>query len=469
MGRIVGSYIFPHPPVIIPEIGEGRERDAEQTVNAVKKAAGNIKRDRPSTIIVTTPHGPVFQDYVYISTSEKIEGNLGMFGKDDVKMEFENNIELVNRIVAHAKDEGIFCGGLEDSIARKYKVSKSLDHGALVPLYFVQSEIKDFKLVHISIAGLPFIELYKFGMCVSKAIQDTNEDVVFLASGDLSHKLSEDAPYGYNKKGRKFDDLFVKSVKELDVEKLLQLDEDFCESAGECGLRSFLIMFGALDGLGLKSDIYSYEAPFGVGYLVAGIAVGERNAERLVLEKIEAKAAQEITQIRKKEDPYVNLARKSVETYVRDGRRTNIPEGLPDEIINNKAGVFVSIKKYGQLRGCIGTTAPTTNNIAEEIIQNAISSSTRDPRFDPVEEDELDNLIYSVDILKEPEPINSIDELDVIKYGVIVRAGSRSGLLLPNLEGVDTPKKQVSIALQKAGIRQNEKYSMERFEVVRHR
>ena len=137
-------------------------------------------------------------------------------------------------------------------------------------------------------------------------------------------------------------------------------------------------------------------------------------------------------------------------------------------MLKNKAGTFVSIKKNGELRGCIGTIMPTKANIALEIISNAISSGTRDPRFNAVKMDELDSLSYSVDVLLEPEPIDSIKDLDVKKYGVIVRSGFRSGLLLPNLEGVDTPEEQVSIALQKAGISFREDFTMERFEVLRY-
>jgi AmmeMemoRadiSam system protein A len=173
--------------------------------------------------------------------------------------------------------------------------------------------------------------------------------------------------------------------------------------------------------------------------------------------------------MRKNEDPYIAVARKTLEMYIEKGRRTGVPDGLPSEMTDKTAGVFVSLKKNGQLRGCIGTIYPTQKTIAEEIIHNAISSGTQDPRFDPVRKDELPMLVYSVDVLMEPEPISSIAELDVERYGVIVRSGRRSGLLLPNLEGVDEPEKQVSIALQKAGIGQHEKYSMERFEVIRHK
>ena len=474
MGKIISSYILPHPPLIVPEVGKGEENRASLTVNAVKRAAQDIKNDKPTTVIVTTPHAPIFEDYIYISVSESLYGDLGRFGSPDVRLSFTNNLELVNKIIEYANGEGIYSGGLDDSLIRKYRISKDLDHGALVPLYFINKELKasgeaGIKLVHISIAGLSFQELYRFGMCISKAVNESDERVVFVASGDLSHRLSHDGPYEYNKRGKEFDELLISSVKELEVERLFEIDEDFCESAGECGLRSFLIMFGALDGYDVRPEVYSYEGPLGVGYGVARMAVGETNPHRVVLEKIIKKNMEKIENIRNGEDPYVALARRTLEAYVKDRSVISPPEWLPEEITGNAAGTFVSIKKQGQLRGCIGTTGPTRKNIAEEIIYNAISSGTRDPRFQPVQRDELESLVYSVDVLNESEPIESIKELDVIKYGVIVKSGTRSGLLLPNLEGVDTPEKQVSIALQKAGIKPDERYTMERFEVIRHK
>jgi AmmeMemoRadiSam system protein A len=131
--------------------------------------------------------------------------------------------------------------------------------------------------------------------------------------------------------------------------------------------------------------------------------------------------------------------------------------------------VFVSIKKDGNLRGCIGTTAPVENSIAEEIISNGISAASRDPRFDPIEESEVDSLTYSVDVLSPAEPVNGKEDLDVNRYGVIVRCGGRSGLLLPALDGVDTIEEQIAIALKKAGINNSESYTLERFEVIRHK
>ncbi len=173
-------------------------------------------------------------------------------------------------------------------------------------------------------------------------------------------------------------------------------------------------------------------------------------------------------QLKKHESPYVRLARETVERYVSSGKRIDVPDYFPEEALTRRAGTFVSLKKFGQLRGCIGTISATEENIAKEIIQNAISASTRDPRFPPVSSSELKDLVYSVDILGDSEDIDSPEDLDVKKYGVIVSKGYKKGLLLPNLEGIDTVEEQISIAMQKAGIREGEKIRLQRFEVVRH-
>jgi len=171
--------------------------------------------------------------------------------------------------------------------------------------------------------------------------------------------------------------------------------------------------------------------------------------------------------MRKEIHPLAQLAREAVEGYVK-GRRVVQPGGLVPEM-KARAGVFVSLKKHGQLRGCIGTFEPTQSNVAEEIIQNAISSSTGDPRFSPVRPDELNDLEYSVDVLTQPEPVEGESQLDPKKYGVIVEAGRRRGLLLPDLEGVDSVDKQIDICRQKAGISPAEPVRLYRFQVRRYR
>lgn len=164
--------------------------------------------------------------------------------------------------------------------------------------------------------------------------------------------------------------------------------------------------------------------------------------------------------------PLVRLARDTVETFVREGYIPRPKELTPD--MRERAGAFVSLKKLGMLRGCIGTFEPTRSNLAEEIINNAISSATRDPRFPPVTPPELPHLSYSVDVLTKPEPVESIEQLDPKKYGVIVECGRRRGLLLPDLEGVDTVAHQIDICCQKAGIQPNEPLKLHRFQVKRY-
>ncbi len=167
--------------------------------------------------------------------------------------------------------------------------------------------------------------------------------------------------------------------------------------------------------------------------------------------------------------PLVQLARDTIENYVRHGKIIQPPEKLTPEM-KKRAGTFVSIHKHGMLRGCIGTIEPTQANVAQEVIQNAISAATRDPRFPPITPDELADLDIKVDVLSEPEPVKSLEELDPKRYGVIVKSARdwRKGLLLPDLEGVDTVEYQVEIARRKAGILPGEPIELYRFEVVRY-
>jgi len=168
------------------------------------------------------------------------------------------------------------------------------------------------------------------------------------------------------------------------------------------------------------------------------------------------------------ESAYVKLARETIENYIKQGKIITPPLGLPEEMNNQKAGVFVSLKKNGNLRGCIGTFMPTQENIAQEIIKNAISAAVDDPRFSSVNVSELEDLSISVDVLSAPEEVKDISQLDPRKYGVIVSGGYKKGLLLPDLEGVDTVEYQIDIAKRKAGIYPGEKVKLYRFEVKRY-
>ena len=190
-----------------------------------------------------------------------------------------------------------------------------------------------------------------------------------------------------------------------------------------------VILAGALDGQAVEPELLSYEGPFGVGYGIASFIPRGEDPERRFLTTHLDQERKKLQAAKDGEDAYVRLARYSIEHFVKTGRRAKLPESLPEELLSTRAGVFVSLKKHGNLRGCIGTISPVTSSIAEEIMRNAVSACSEDPRFDPVREDELDEIIYSVDVLSPAEPINSENELDVERYGVIVTSGQRRGLL----------------------------------------
>jgi len=469
VGKILGAYLMPHPPIILKEVGRGEEKKVNKTVEAMETIARDIQEKKPKNIIVITPHGPVFSDGVAISVMKELKGNMGQFGAREVKFIKENNQELVNKIISYANRENIVCAMVNNELAESYDIPLELDHGTMVPLYFIDKEYIHYKLVHITYGLLSYEELYNFGIAIKEALEDFDEDGVIIASGDLSHRLKDDGPYGYNPAGPKFDEFLIEKLREKDFEAILNPDENLIKEAGECGFRSISTMLGALDGYDVDVRVLSYEGELGVGYGVAKIDILARNNDRQLLQRLITNRQNRIRRIREKEDEYVKLARKSLEYYIKTGKRLELPKDIPEEMIKNKAGTFVSIKKYGELRGCIGTIKATEENIALEIVENAIKAGTQDPRFYPVNQDELQELVYSVDVLGEPEEVNSLDDLDEKRYGVIVSSGRRSGLLLPNLEGVNSVEEQIRIALNKAGIGANEGYNIQRFEVIRHR
>lgn len=456
------AYILPHPPLIIPSIGGGQEIKIKNTVDAYEKIAHRIAEIKPDTIVLTTPHSIMYSDYIHISPGRGASGSFKEFGHGHISMHVEYDADFVQQLSLLAEKNNIPAGTLGEK-------NKNLDHGAMVPLYFVNKYFNDYKLVRISISGLTYIDHYRFGKLISKVSDEISKNVVFIASGDLSHMLKDEGPYGYREEGPVFDREVTQAMRNSNFLKFMKFDEEFCETAAECGLRSFITMAGSLDGKKLKSELLSYEGPFGVGYAVAAYEVIGNDHNRHFDEVYKKEEQSKIENLKKEEDSYVNLARKTLESYVSNHKKIKKTNDLDTELLKNKAGVFVSLKLDGQLRGCIGTIAPTTNCIADEIIQNAISAGTEDPRFYPVSEEELPRIIYSVDVLGEPESIQSMEELDPERYGVIVTKGTRRGLLLPNLEGINTPLEQVGIALKKAGISEHESYSMERFEVVRHK
>ncbi|MGE5380655.1 MAG: AmmeMemoRadiSam system protein A [Methylocystaceae bacterium] len=463
-GVIMGC-ICPHPPVMIPEVGKSDASKTRASINGMRELAEAIKACSPDCLIFITPHGNVFADAISFLVEPVLEGNLAGFGAGDVRFAADNDLELL-RAWAVACEAAALPLVAIDKDTPYQGVSPKLDHGVMVPLYFLeQAGIKALPFIVISQAGLPEDELYQAGMCLQQACQETGRRVVIVASGDMSHRLADDSPYGFNPAGPEFDQLISTIIKEADISELLRVPPELRDSAGECGYRSLVMMAGAFDEQELTSWIYSYQKPFGIGYLVAALAPTGKNQASVYNEFIN-NYQQKMDTSRREESAPVAWARQVLESYINRHVLPDAPQ-ISDPLFSQQAGVFVSLKKKGQLRGCIGTIFPTTSNIEEEIKNNAVSSGTRDPRFPAVHPQELTDLVYSVDILGKPEPCRR-EDLDPAVYGVIVRHGSKTGLLLPALEGVDTVDEQLRIALSKAGIKASEDYQIERFMVERY-
>lgn len=476
---IVAAFAVPHPPLIIPAVGRGQERGIQATIDAYMEVGRRVAACAPDTLVISSPHSIMYRDYVHISPGAHARGSFARFGAPEAAYQCDYDREFVDGLCDAAEDAGLPAG-------TKGEQDPALDHATMIPLHFVWRAWPEGrprpKVVRMGISGLSPAVHYRLGQCVQRVADALDRRVVYIASGDLSHKLTPDGPYGFAPEGPQFDERMQDIFLTGNFLELLAMDASLAERAAECGLRSFQIMAGALDRTAVSAELLSYEGPFGVGYGVAAFtpmsAVGA-DQERDFLEQYEDFHANRMADHKAREDLLVRLARLSIESHVRDGRRIDphdpndvAPLGgpLPAKLYKTRAGCFVSLKEDGELRGCIGTILPTRASLAEEICANAISAATRDPRFSAVQPSELSELVYDVDVLTTPEPIESMDELDVRRYGVIVSTcDGRRGLLLPDLDGVDSVEDQVGIAARKGGIDlDHDDWSLERFKVARH-
>lgn len=461
---VTAAIMVPHPPLIVPAVGRGDEKKIPSTTDAYRKAAAFLHSTEPDTVVIISPHAPAYLDYIHISPGAEAYGDFGRFGAGRVRFRVRYDTELRDRICNLADAEDFPAGTQGNG-------DPALDHGTCIPLYFLREAWGDAPLppvLRIGLSGLGYPEHYRLGMLIRDAAEQTGRKIAVVGSGDLSHRQLASGPYGYVPEGPEYDRRIMDTMGRGAFNELFDYRPGFCDKAGECGHRSFLIMAGTLDGTAVEARALSHEATFGVGYGICTYRPVGPDPSRRFLDAVRQRAAEENSARRAGEDPWVHLARTTIEGYTRTGEIPQLPEGLPDEMTGRRAGVFVSIHENGQLRGCIGTISATAPSVAAEIRRNAVSACSEDPRFPPVRADELDALEISVDVLGPAETIASAADLDPKRYGVIVSSGWRRGLLLPDLEGVDTPDEQIRIAKRKAGIDEDENVTLQRFEVIRH-
>jgi len=266
MAGIAFGCIVPHPPLLIPDIGRGTEREIAATIEAMGKLNEKLAHYRPETVFVISPHGAYHHDAMGIVTAKSSAGNMRSWGTSGPDYYFENDLEAVAALQEEVKLANIPLRSIGE---RGYE----LDHGVLVPIYYMVEAMAGAPLVPLTFCWLSLERHFAFGQAIQRAAQTMGKRVAIIASGDLSHRLIPSAPAGYHPDGRIFDEKLVEAIASYDVEAILNMDEELIEHAGECGLRSIVIMLGALEGLPVKSSVLSYEGPFGVGYLVASLQV----------------------------------------------------------------------------------------------------------------------------------------------------------------------------------------------------
>ncbi|MBR1658378.1 MAG: AmmeMemoRadiSam system protein A [Synergistaceae bacterium] len=441
----IWSALMPHPPVLIHEIGRGREFEAKKTLNGINELTSNL--EKPDSLLVLSPHQPYVPGVLFVNRANFYHGSFAMFGVTNVRITASSQSQHITALCEYLAKFSIktYADSIEDL---------TQDQGSMVPLYFLKQAWGELpEIIIASPIGLTPKEAFEMG----KALADFQSDkrLALLASGDLSHRLTQNAPAGYEPDyAPKFEAAVEEALKNNSPKPIYELDENTLERAGECGLRSVMTMLGLSSGEENEVNeikVFSHEWPFGVGYCTALCELSRK--------------------LGKEQPAPVQLARETVKRLLENAKLPdNGDEVVSSSLWSEHKSCFVSIKtKAGELRGCIGTLSPMCESLDKEIIANAVSASIHDPRFPPMTQDELSSVIFSVDVLSKAEPIENIQELNPKKYGVIVSEGYRRGVLLPDLEGVDTAEQQVQIAAMKAGIYNLDKIKLERFTVTRYK
>ncbi len=439
---LVFSAIAPHPPIMVPEVGRESIAGVVHSIQAMAELTQRLIDSEAETVVLISPHAPLEADSFVAYEGPEVYGDFSHFNAPGTRFAVPVDEELLSAIERAAA-------------AKNYEVTilpeHDLDHGTAVPLYFLLQNGWHGKVVTLGYSFLSNDDHLRFGSCIKSAVDQVGRRVAFIASGDLSHRLKPQAPAGYNPDAHVFDEEVVEALRSNAPLKIVGIDHNLRRLAGECGYRSMLVAIGASSDLPWSCEVLNYEAPFGVGYLVAQLTQRPGRAKNA-------------------EPGLPALARRAVETFVRTGEVFD-PRRTTQGLLGERAPCFVSLKTLdGELRGCIGTIEPARDTLAEEVVANAISAANNDPRFDPVSEDELSNLRYSVDVLFPSEPA-VMEELDPRVFGVIVEdeSGTRRGLLLPDIPGIVDARQQVEIAARKAGIGPDEPIKLSRFKVERFR
>lgn len=266
MAGIVFGCTVPHPPLMVPDVGKGQERAISATIEAMDMVNQKMASQHPEIVLIISPHGKSHDRAMGILTAASCTGDMRGWGAGGPGHKFVNDLETVELIRKEAEAADIPVKSIGEN-------GYELDHGVMAPMHYLMSSVEKLPLVPLTFSWLPLETHFAFGKAVQRAAEQRKKRVALIASGDLSHRLIPSAPAGYAPEGKVFDEKLVQALSCLDSKSIMSFDRELIERAGECGLRSFVILLGALDGLKVKPEVLSYEGPFGVGYLVASFEI----------------------------------------------------------------------------------------------------------------------------------------------------------------------------------------------------
>ena len=447
-----------HAPIVIPAIGAEHAPDCTRTTAAMREVAARVIAHAPDVLVLVSPHAPRRGDRFGIVAAPWIEGSFARFGRARLATRLPGAPEAARRV--------------ETAAARRDLESwtpsgDDLDHGALVPLHFL---VEAGWTGPTLILALPYedgVSEKAMGEALETAADEAGERWVVIASGDMSHRLQPGAPAGFDPRAHEFDASFVAHLRTGDYRAACAPDRRLQDLAAEDVVQSTQVAAAAV---GFRNDggrVVSYEGPFGVGYCEAVLFTDGSDEASVPSRPGERTHVHAATEAAAPSPP------AALPEWAREVIRANLLRQplLPPELEEpwrTARAVFVTLRSpSGELRGCIGRTQPSFEALAEEVADCAVSAATRDPRCEPVALEEVDRLRIEVSVLTPPVPVASRAELDPDRYGVVVSLGYRRGVLLPSIEGVDSVAAQLHIAAEKAGIRDDEPYAIERFEVVK--
>ena len=453
---IIAGYLLPHQANLLlrQKSGEG-----EKTLLAYKEVGEQIARLKPDTIIIVTPHMESYRDYVQIADGEVGSGRLSYRGRGEYKFRILYDKPL-------AKEIAMVCSLSDFPAGMEGEQEGSLDHGTMVPLFFLNRSYSSFKAVRIGVSGLSLYDHYRLGQLIARAVSSLGRKAVVIASGDLSHTHEVE---GHMEAAERYERTFLNSLARANFGALLNFSRRELHLSGECCQRPATVLAGVFDRENVEAKVLSKEVMGEVGLSVASFIPRGSNPSRAYLDLYLAKEKMRIVTKRSQSDAVARLAYAALDYYVKERGRLPIPSWVPSSLRKERSGVFVSFYKFGSPRGCLGTCFAREGNLANEIVSNTIASASSDPRYGEVRADELPYIEIKVDVLSRPERVNDPALLNPERFGLIVEHGEKRGVLLPRLDGISSADEQLDVALKKGRFEKGENYSLFRFLSASHR